>query len=284
MKISHFNIANFRVDGGAMFGVVPKSMWSRVYPSDEKNLIPLSLKSLVVEDNGRVVLIDNGIGSKQDAKFMSHVYAFGGEGLLPGLAARGYMPDDITDVVLTHLHFDHCGGGIFRDAHGKLQLTFPNARYHVSAEQWDWATHPNSREDDSFLPENILPMKELGALHLVESEGELIPGLSLRIFNGHTHGQLIPVISYRGETLVFCADLFSFTAHIPLPWIMSYDVEPLKTLEEKEQFLNEALQGNYILLYEHDYFTDCSRVQLTSKGIRATEGFTFQQLLKQLNE
>ena len=282
MKLSYFNISNFKVDGGAMFGVVPKVLWNRVYPADENNLIPLALKSLVVETNGRVVLFDNGIGNKQDERFMSHVYAFGGEGLIDGLAKRGYAPTDITDIVLTHLHYDHCGGGIFRDADGTFKLTFPNARYHVSHAQWEWAINPNPREADAYLLENLLPMRDLGALHFIEAQGEFIPGIELRFFNGHTRGQIIPVISYKGRKLVFVADLFPFTSHIHLPWIMSYDVEPLITLKEKETFLKEAFDGKYIFVYQHDYFVDCSELQLTPKGIRATEGFTFNELLQKL--
>ncbi|MGD9978885.1 MAG: MBL fold metallo-hydrolase [Bacteroidales bacterium] len=282
MKLSYFNISNFKVDGGAMFGVVPKVLWNRVYPADENNLIPLALKSLVVETKGRVVLFDNGIGNKQDERFMSHVYAFGGEGLIDGLAKRGYAPTDITDIVLTHLHYDHWGGGIYRDADGIFKLTFPNARYHVSYAQWEWAINPNPREADAYLPENLLPMRDLGALHFIEAQGEFIPGIELRFFNGHTRGQIIPVISYKGRKLVFVADLFPFTSHIHLPWIMSYDVEPLITLKEKETFLKEAFDGKYIFVYQHDYFVDCSELQLTPKGIRATEGFTFNELLQKL--
>ncbi len=282
MKLSYFNITNFKVDGGAMFGVVPKVLWSRVYPADENNLIPLALKSLVVETQGRVILFDNGIGDKQDEKFMSHVYAFGGEGLVNGLAQRGYQPADITDVVLTHLHYDHCGGGVYRDTNGEYRLTFPNAQYHVSRMQWEWATNPNSREADAYLPENLLPMSDLGALNLIEQEGELVSGVELRFFHGHTRGQIIPIINHNGRKLVFTADLFPFRSHIPLSWIMSYDVEPLKTLKEKEMFLKEALDGAYIFIYQHDYFADCSQLQLTPKGIRATEGFSFEELMKQL--
>lgn len=282
MKLSYFNITNFKVDGGAMFGVVPKVLWNRVYPADENNLIPLALKSLVVETQGRVILFDNGIGDKQDEKFMSHVYAFGGEGLVDGLAQRGYQPADITDVVLTHLHYDHCGGGVYRDHNGEFRLTFPNAQYHVSRMQWEWAINPNSREADAYLPENLLPMRDLGVLNLIEQEGELVPGVELRFFHGHTRGQIIPIISHNGRKLVFTADLFPFRSHIPLPWIMSYDVEPLKTLKEKEIFLKEALDGAYIFIYQHDFFADCSTLQSTPKGIRATEGFSFDELMKQL--
>lgn len=284
MKIHSFNIANFKIDGGAMFGVVPKVLWSKVYPSDENNLIPLAVRSMVIETGNRVVLIDNGIGDKQSEKFFAHVYRFGGEGLVEGLARCGFKPEDITDVILTHLHFDHCGGGIKLNSDGTSALTFPNAKYHVSKAQWEWAINPNSREADSFLPENLLPMRDLGALNLIEKEGELFPGVNLRFFNGHTRGMILPFITYKGKTIVFVADLFPFRAHLPLPYIMSYDVEPLVTLKEKETFLEEAVNGDYILHYQHDFYSDCSRVYRTPKGIRATEGFTFESLLKELGE
>lgn len=284
MKLSHFNISNFKIDGGAMFGVVPKVMWNKVYPADENNLIPLALKSLIVESDGRVILIDVGIGDKQDEKFMSHVYAFGGEGLIQGLAKRGYKPEDITDVLLTHLHYDHCGGGIYRDSNGELQLTFPKAKYHISKIQWENAMNPNSREADTYLPENLLPIRDRGALSLIDGETELIPNVHIRMFHGHTPGQIIPLIKYKGKTLVFTADLFAFRSHLPLPWIMSYDLEPLKTLKEKETFLKEALEGDYIFVYQHDYFADCSRVYQAPKGVKATDGFTFEQLMQELGE
>jgi len=284
MKLHSFNIENFKVDGGAMFGVVPKILWNKVYPADENNLIPLAVRSMIIEIEDRVVLIDNGIGDKQSEKFFSHVYRFGGEGLEQGLANRGFKPQDITDVILTHLHYDHCGGGVKLNQDGSPKLTFPKAKYHISRAQWEWAINPNSREADSYLPENLLPMRDLGALNLIEKEGELLPGISLRIFNGHTRGQILPIITYKGKTIVFVADLFPFRAHLPLPYIMSYDVEPLITLKEKEIFLEEALNGDYIFHYQHDHYSECSRVYKTPRGIRATEGFSFSTLLKELGE
>jgi len=284
MKLHSFNIVNFKIDGGAMFGVVPKVLWNKVYPADENNLIPLAVRSLVIDTGSRVILIDNGIGEKQSEKFFSHVYKFGGEGLIQGLANRGYKPEDITDVVLTHLHFDHCGGGVMLNADGSFALTFPNAKYHISQAQWEWAMNPNSREADSFLPENLLPMRDLGALNLIQEEGELVPGVFLRFFNGHTRGQILPIVSYKGKTIAFVADLFPFRVHLPLPYIMSYDVEPLVTLKEKEDFLDEALKGDYIFHYQHDFYSECSRVYNTPRGIRATEGFTLDSFLKEIVE
>ncbi len=281
MKVSAFNICNFKVDGGAMFGVVPKVLWNRAYPADEQNLIPLALRSMVIETNGRVVLVDTGFGNKQSEKFFSHFGIFGGEGLLEGLAQLGYKSEDITDVIHTHLHYDHCGGGIAINEKGDYFPVFPNAKYHVSKVQWEWAINPNVREADSFLTENLLPMQQLGMLNLLEDEGELFPGIEIRFFNGHTRGQIVLLIHLpNGKTLVYAADLFPSTAHIHLAWNMSYDVEPLVTMREKEIFLSEAIDKGYILFYQHDYFNECSTLQVTSKGIRAGDKLTMEQVLK----
>jgi len=279
MKLHLFNISNFRTDGGAMFGVVPKVLWSRVYASDENNLIVLTLRSLIVETDGHVILVDNGWGDKQDEKFFRHVYLHGGEGLIEGLKKRGYVPEDITDVVLTHLHADHCGGGVKKlpDGNG-YELTFPNALYHVSRTQWEWAVKNNLREADSFLEENILPIKESGHLTLVERDGELFPGFSLRICHGHTPGLMIPLIKYNNRTLVYTGDLIPTVAHLPLIWNMSYDIESLKTIEEKDRLLKEALDGNYILIFQHDEKYECCTLEMTAKGIRAKERFGFTRL------
>lgn len=280
MKVSAFNICNFKVDGGAMYGVVPKLLWNRAYPADEDNLIILALKSLVVETNGRVVLIDTGFGNKQSQKFFSHFNLFGGDGLIEGLAKLGYMPTDITDVIHTHLHYDHCGGGIGLNEKGEFYAVFPNAKYHISKTQWEWALNPNVREADSFLKENLLPMKELGVLNLIESEGEIISGIEVKFFNGHTKGQMVPILHLpNGKTMVYTADLFPSTAHIHLAWNMSYDVEPLVTMKEKEKFLKEAYENNYLLYYQHDHYTECTNLIMTPKGIRAGEKITLEQIL-----
>jgi glyoxylase-like metal-dependent hydrolase (beta-lactamase superfamily II) len=280
MKIQSFNICNFLVDGGAMFGVVPKILWNRVYPADENNMIPLALRSLVIETGNRIVLIDTGIGDKQDEKFFSHTGMFGGEGLMSGLKNLGYKPEDITDVIHTHLHYDHCGGGIANANPSGFRLVYPNAKYHVGKAQWESAINPNVREADSFLPENILPMRELGALNLIEKEGEIAPGIEVRIFNGHTKGQLVPIVHLpNGKTVVFAADLFPTSAHIHLAWNMSYDVEPLITMKEKEIFLNEALENSYIFFYQHDHFIECSTLHQTPKGIRAKDKLMFNEAI-----
>ena len=279
MKINLFNISNFKVDGGAMFGVVPKVLWSRVCSSDENNLIVLTLRSLVIETNGHVILVDTGWGDKQDEKFFRHVHLHDGEGLIGGLSKLGYKPEDITDVVFTHLHADHCGGGVKRNAEGTgYQLTFPEATYHVSRTQWEWALNNNLREADAFLEENILPIGQSGHLNLVDEEGELFPGFSVFLCYGHTPGLMIPVINYKGKTLVYTGDLIPTVAHIPLIWNMSYDIESLKTINEKEELLKEALGKGYILVFQHDENIECCTLELTDKGIRAKEKFVLNEI------
>ncbi|MCE5347226.1 MAG: MBL fold metallo-hydrolase [Bacteroidales bacterium] len=282
MKLHLFNIANFKVDGGAMFGVIPKVLWSRVYPSDENNLIVLSLRSLIVETSGHTILVDTGWGDKQDEKFFRYVYLHDGEGLIEGLDTRGFKTEDITDVFLTHLHADHCGGGVKNKKNGKgYELTFPNAKYHVSRSQWEWAVKNNIREADSFLEENIIPVGDSGHLNLVDEDEELFPGFSVRICNGHTPGLMIPVIKYGNKTLVYTGDLIPTIAHIPLIWNMSYDIESLKTIEEKESVLKEAIEGEYTLVFQHDEHIECCTLQMTQRGIRAKEKFSFSEFLNQ---
>jgi glyoxylase-like metal-dependent hydrolase (beta-lactamase superfamily II) len=262
-----------------MFGVVPKVLWSRVYSSNENNLVDLTLRSLIVETEDHVILVDTGWGDKQDEKFFRHVNLHGGEGLIDGLKNRGYKPEDITDVFLTHLHADHCGGGVKRNKEGNgFELTFPDATYHVSRTQWEWALKNNIREEDSFLEENIIPIMDSGHLNLVDEEGELFPGFSVRICYGHTPGLMIPVIKYKNKTLVYTGDLIPTIAHIPLIWNMSYDIESLKTIEEKEKLLNEALEGNYILVFQHDELIECCNLKMTPKGIRAKDKFSFSEI------
>jgi glyoxylase-like metal-dependent hydrolase (beta-lactamase superfamily II) len=281
MKIHLFNISNFKVDGGAMFGVVPKVLWSRYYSSDENNLIVLTLRSLVVENEGRVILVDTGWGDKQDANFFRHVYLHDGEGLIAGLRNRGYKPEDITDVVLTHLHADHCGGSVRRKEGGAgYELAFPEATYHVSRTQWDWAKKNNPREADAYLDENIFPLMDSGHLNLVDEEGELFPDFAVRFCYGHTPGLMIPVVNYKDKTLVYTGDLIPTVAHIPLIWNMSYDIESLKTIDEKEKLLKEALEKKYILVFQHDENVECCNLTITARGIRDKETFDFLKLLE----
>ena len=281
MKLYPINITNFKIDGGAMFGVIPKVLWSRVCDSDDNNLCNWALRSLLADTGKRVILIDNGYGDKQNDKFFSHIHLNGGDGLEGALRKAGYEFEDVTDVVLTHLHADHCGGGIKRNLEGKgFELTFPNAIYWVSRAQWELALNPNIREADAFLEENLIPMMNSGHLRFIDEETELYPGFSLRIVNGHTPGQIIPVIDYNGTTLVFVADLIPSTAHIPIVWNMSYDTNPLITMDEKRNFLDECFEKNYILFFQHDMSTECCTLKKTPKGIRADKKFNLSDLSK----
>ena len=275
MKLFAVNITNFKIDGGAMFGVVPKVLWEKRYPADENNLCNWALRSLLIDTGERVVLIDNGFGDKQSDKFMSRFHLNENLGIEKTLENIGYKCEEITDMLITHLHYDHCGGGVKHDASGNgYELTFPNARYWVGKAQWDSAMNPNSREATSFLEENLIPMQRSGKMTLVEEETELLPELYVRIFNGHTDGQLIPFIKTgNGSTLVFAADLLPSTAHIPLPYIMSYDMKPEITLSEKESFLEEAEKNNYTIFFQHDLYNECCTLQKTRRGISAGETF-----------
>ncbi len=278
MKVLLFNISDFRVDGGAMFGVIPKALWSRQAQSDENNTIELSLTSLLIETEGRVILVDAGWGDKQDEKFFRHSYLHGGSGLTSGLAACGYKPEDVTDVIITHLHADHCGGCFANRPDGTTVPVFPNAIYHISRAQWEWANESNLREEDAFLPENIRPFGESGRLNLVEEPGELYPGVTLRICYGHTPGLMIPLISYNGKTLVYTGDLIPTVAHIPLLWNMAYDLLPLVTIAEKQEILLEALHNDYLLVFQHDPQYECCSLTETPKGIRAGRKGRFAEM------
>jgi len=278
MKLYPIEAGHLKLDGGAMFGVVPKTIWSKVYPAGDDNLCSWAMRCLLVVDGFRRILIDNGIGDKQDEKFFRN-YLEGSPTLETSLAAHGYTTDDITDMVLTHLHFDHGGGSIrFEEGSRRPVPAFRNATYWISSPQWEWATRPNRREKASFLPENILPLKESGRLNLVEEEGEILPGIAVRFYHGHTEGQMIPHIRYHDKTIVFMADLLPSAAHIPLPWIMAFDTRPLITLEEKERFFEEALQNEYILFFEHDFYHECCTLMDTEKGPRVRETFRLSDL------
>jgi glyoxylase-like metal-dependent hydrolase (beta-lactamase superfamily II) len=274
MKLYSILTGNLKLDGGAMFGVVPKVIWSKLYPCDENNLCNWSMRCLLVEEGDRRILIDTGIGNKQTEKFFSNYYLNGADSLDDSLAKVGYTTDDITDVILTHLHFDHCGGAVrWNEERTDYLPAFENAIYYISRQQWEWATHPNNREKASFLKENILPIQEKGKLHLIESDDTLFPGVSVRLFNGHTDGQVIPFIRYNITTVVYMADLMPSSAHIPLPYVMSYDTRPLVTLKEKEIFLRKAVQNNYLLFFEHDLYRECCTVMETEKGFRMKETY-----------
>jgi len=280
MQLLPIHTGNFKLDGGAMFGVVPKTIWNKAYPSDEDNLINLAMRCLLVVDGDRRILIDNGIGNKQDEKFFGHYHLNGNQSLVGSLHEVGYTPEDITDVFLTHLHFDHCGGTVkYNTDHSGFELTFPRATHWLSKPQWDWAIHPNKREKASFLHENMMPVHESGKLKLFNQPFELLPGFEIRIYNGHTVGQAIPFIKTGSHTVVFMADTTPTSAHVPLPYIMSYDTQPLISLAEKETFLNEAVDKNYILYFEHDAYHECCTLENSEKGIRVKQAMSLKEAL-----
>jgi glyoxylase-like metal-dependent hydrolase (beta-lactamase superfamily II) len=280
MKLHVINTGNFKLDGGAMFGVVPKSLWSRTNPADDNNMCTWSMRCLLIEDGNRLILIDNGIGDKQDAKFFAHYYLHGNDTLESSLKKAGFAPGDITDMFLTHLHFDHCGGSIkYNQNKNGFETAFPNAVYWSNAEHWEWATKPNAREKASFLNENILPIHQSGQLKFIESENskELGENISLSYMRGHTDAMMIPQIKYKGKTVAFVADLLPSTGHIPLPYVMGYDTRPLLTLSEKEIFLNRAADEEFVLFFEHDSVNECCTLQKTEKGIRLKDTFTLEE-------
>ena len=279
MKLHVINTGFFKLDGGAMFGVVPKSIWQKTNPADENNLCNWAMRCLLIEDGNQLLLIDNGMGTKQDARFFSHYYLNGDDSLSKSLHQAGFGEDDITDMFLTHLHFDHCGGGV-KTENGKHLLTFKNASYWSNEAHWKWATVPNAREKASFLSENILPMQESGQLKFTSTD-LTSPFSQFDIFyaSGHTDKMMIPMIRYKGKTICFMADLLPSVGHIPLPYLMGYDTRPLLTMEEKELFLKEAAEKGYILFLEHDPVNECCTVKQTEKGIRLDQAFSLQEIV-----
>lgn len=280
MKLYPIETGNLKLDGGAMFGVVPKVMWSKVYPADENNLCNWSMRCLLIKDENRIILIDNGIGNKQDEKWLRHYYLNGEDTLEKSLKNIGVTPEDITDVIITHMHFDHCGGSVkWNDDKTGYELSFPNATYWTSRKQYELAVNPNRREKASFLKENIQPVEESGKLKLIDKEGEYIPNITFKMYYGHTDGQLIPHIFTGNKTVVFMADLLPSTAHIPMPWIMAYDTRPLRTLKDKERFYSEAIKNNYVLFFEHDLHNEACTLKDTEKGIRADQIGRLEELV-----
>lgn len=263
-----------------MFGVVPKSLWQRTNPADENNLCTWAMRCLLIEDGDRLILIDNGIGDKQDAKFFSHYYLHGEATLAKSLHAAGFSHQDVTDVFLSHLHFDHCGGGVrYKNSDGDLELVFPNATYWSNADHWKWATEPNAREKASFLKENILPMQESGHLQFVDpSKPSPFSQFDIFYADGHTDKMMVPIIPYKGRKVAFMADLLPSTGHIPLPYVMGYDTRPLLTMDEKARFLNMAADENLVLYLEHDAVNECCTVQRTEKGIRLDATFSLSEI------
>lgn len=288
MKLYSIETGYFKLDGGAMFGVVPKVIWNKINPADENNLCNWAMRCLLIEDEGRLILIDNGIGDKQDLKFFGHYHLHGDDSLEKSLKKQGYNRDDITDVILTHLHFDHCGGSIIKEG-DKLVPAFKNATYWSNEQHWQWAVYPNDREKASFLKENILPIKESGQLKFInqtrpQSEqqlgsADLTDSISLLFVHGHTQSMMLPSIRYKDKTIVYMADLLPSAGHIPLPYVMAYDMFPLTTLTEKKIFLSNAVQSDYILFFEHDPEIECCSLMQTEKGVRPKEIMKLEEVL-----
>ena len=279
MKIYPIQTGNFKLDGGAMFGVVPKTIWQKTNPADSNNMIDMGMRSLLIEDGQRLILIDTGMGNKQSDKFFGYYYQFGNFSLDTSLATYGFHRDDITDVFLTHLHFDHCGGVIEWNAEKtRLQPAFKNAKFWSNEDHWEWATVPNPREKASFLKENILPIQESGQLNFITENPLQQVGFDVLKMDGHTEKQMLPKISYQGKTIVFVADLLPTIGHIPVPYVMGYDTRPLLTIKEKEAFLTEAADNQYFLFLEHDAYSEICTVQHTSKGVRLKETYKFKDI------
>lgn len=278
MKLYTIDTGFFKLDGGAMFGVVPKSIWQKLNPADENNMCTWAMRCLLVEYHNRLILIDTGIGNKQNEKFFSFYYLHGDDSLIKSLNKHGFTYTDITDVFLTHLHFDHCGGAIsFERSKEYYYPTFPNATYWSHSKHWDWAIHPNAREKASFLKENILPIQESGQLKFVDKDTYDLPFEYIDVY-GHTEAMILPVVEYKGTKVIYLADLIPSSGHIPIPYVMAYDVRPLETLKEKEQVLERAFQENWLLFFEHDPKIELCSLQKTEKGIRMQEALKLNEV------
>ncbi len=286
MKLHPIEAGNFKLDGGAMFGVVPKTIWNKTNPADENNLIDIAARCLLIEDRNRLTLIDTGMGNKQSDKFFGYYSLWGDHSLDKSLKNAGFHRDDITDVFMTHLHFDHCGGSVNwnKDKTG-YEVAFKNAKFWTNDNHWEWATKPNAREKASFLHENIIPMQESGQLNFIDRpdsgfgfSSEL--GFDIFYADGHTEKQMLPHINYNGKTIVFCADMLPTAGHIPIPYVTGYDTRPLLSMDEKQIFLNNAADNNYYLWLEHDAHNQIITVQHTEKGIRLKEVFKCEDILK----
>jgi len=280
MKLFSIPTGNLKLDGGAVFGIIPKVLWEKMYPADEHNLINCTMRCLLVEDGDRKILFDSGIGDKQNEDFLKHYHLNGEDTLIGSLSKHGYQPEDITDHVITHLHFDHCGGSIkYNDRRTNLLTVFPNANYWISHLQWNLAKIPNRLEGASFLKENIEPVEKSGQLKLFDTDFNLTPNIRIRLFNGHTLGLAIGIIQYNNRTIVNISDLIPMTGNIPLSWISGYDTNPLNALIEKEQFLEESLKNNYVYFFFHDLERECCDLQQTPKGIRLSRVFTLDDFM-----
>ncbi len=278
MQIFNIEAGSFKLDGGAMFGVVPKSIWNKIYPADDNNMINISLRCLLIVDGDRKILIDSGLGNKYGEKFLQHYYPDNYTSLEKSLSAVGLSTDDITDNILTHLHFDHCGGSVRYDENKKLVPAFKNARYWISSQQWESANNPNIREKASYFDFNYMPLYENNRINFVDKEEEILPNIYAKLFYGHTKGQLIPVIKTEKHTIVYMADLIPFTTHLHLPFIMSYDINPILSIKENNELLEEAVKNKYVLFFEHDYYNECCTVIKTERGFRAEKTFKLKDI------
>lgn len=283
MNLHLIESGRFKLDGGAMFGVVPKSIWNKTNPADENNLIDIAARCLLIESGDRLILVDTGMGHKQSDKFFGYYHLWGDDSLEKSIRAKGFHPDDITDVFLTHLHFDHVGGATkWNRDKTAVELAFKNATYWSNAKHWDWATDPNPREKASFLKENLLPIQDSGNLAFLDLTQDLIQstplGFEMIVVDGHTEKQMLPLISYKGHKILYAADLIPTAGHIPLPYVMGYDVRPLQTMIEKKEILNRAVAQNYLLLFEHDAHNELASLELTERGVRLTETIKFNTL------
>lgn len=278
MKLHSIDTGFFKLDGGAMFGVVPKSIWQRTNPADERNLCTWATRLMLIEDGKRLTLVDTGIGEKQDEKFFSHYYMHGDDTLDKSLNKLGFHRDDITDVILTHLHFDHCGGAIVREGE-KLLPAFKNARYWSNKDHWEWAVNPNPREKASFLKENILPIQESGQLNFIDiNSPQYDSEIDMRFAYGHTEAMMLPQIQYKGKTILYMADLLPSVGHIPIAYVMGYDVRPLVTMQERQDYWKEIVDNEYIMFLEHDSVHECATLQYTEKGIRLKDTFKLSDI------
>jgi glyoxylase-like metal-dependent hydrolase (beta-lactamase superfamily II) len=279
MQLYTINTGHFKLDGGAMFGVVPKSMWQKINPADDNNMCSWAMRCLLVQDGKRLILIDNGMGNKQDDKFFGYYFLHGNDTLDLSLAKHGFHRDDITDVFLTHLHFDHCGGSISYNAdRTKLEPAFKNAKYWCNEKHWEWAVNPNPREKASFLKENILPIKESGQLHFLDTSKDFMTDFAMFEAHGHTEAMMLPLITYKNTTVAFMADLIPSAGHIPMPYVMAYDTRPLDTMKEKEYILKQAAQNNWTLFFEHDPTIECGTVIQTERGIKLDKTYNLMEL------
>ncbi len=267
MELHLIYAEDFKLDGGACFGVVPKSIWSNLCPVDENNMVNIALRNLLIVDGAKVILVDTGIGHKQSEKFLSHYHLFGDNSIEKSFSKAGFKFSDVTDVIFTHLHFDHCGGAVaYNDDKSSYEAVFPNARHWVGQDQWDNAIKSNPREKASYLNENYVPLYEKGLMHFVKEEQQFSPGVFLKIVNGHTPGQLVPIISYKDKTLVYGADFIPSAANIPLAFVPSFDTQPLLSIEEKKTFLEEAVSKEYYIIFQHDFYNECCTVEKNEKG------------------